>query len=92
MVSNKKLAQMFAGGARKGRSNSMFIEDDVVYSYGHHFPIAVRRRRGEYDFNEDRYSNTTARHKSHIRNALSGNTIFSSNTSGLLARIAKKIR
>ena len=92
MVSNKKIAEMFAGGARRGKSNSMFIEEDAIYSYGHHFPIAVRRRRGEYDFNEDRYSHTTAMHKVHVRRALGGSTIFSSNTSGLLARLAKKLR
>jgi hypothetical protein len=45
----------------------MFIEGDAVYSYGHHFPIALRdvRRRVAY-CNEDGYSVTTGRHKSEV--------------------------
>ena len=94
MVSNRKLAEMFAGGARRGRGSNMFIEGDAIYSYGHHFPIAVRRGRNadyDYDFNEDRYSHSTTVHKSRVRGVLKGR-IFSSNTGGLMERIRKMVR
>lgn len=50
----------------------MIFEDDVVYSYGHHFPLlrVLRDRRGRMVgtiLNGDRYSVTTTRHQGYAR-------------------------
>lgn len=64
---NEEVAKRFAEGDARGTSGNMFIEGDVVYSYGHHFPIAWRgARNGVVYVNEDSYSVTTARHKSYV--------------------------
>lgn len=70
-MNNRDLARQFAAGATRGTGSHMFIEGDAIYSYGHHFPIARRQPFG-YTFNPAGYSNTTAKHKSFVRGALSG--------------------
>jgi hypothetical protein len=65
-MNNSQVGQKFADGAIKGHSSNMYIEGDTVYSYGYHFPIAVRLANGQYLFNCDTYSNSTARHKNHV--------------------------
>lgn len=67
MKSHEKLITEFTDGARKGVSSHMFIDGDTLYSYGRHFPLAVRYQSPEgYQFllNADRYSVTTSRHQS----------------------------
>lgn len=63
---NEQVAEAFMDG-REDKSGTMFSEGDVVYSYGYHFPIAYRAKDGTIYFNKDGYSNTTARHKYHVR-------------------------
>jgi len=45
----------------------------VVFSYGSHFPVAVRRRNNDapWYINTDRYSATTSRHQSKVRQGIS---------------------
>jgi len=74
-MTNRQLAQAFANGATSGKSGNMFIDGDTIYSYGYHFSIATRIHTGLYLINKDRYSNTTARHISHVRQAISGDNI-----------------
>lgn len=49
----------------RGRSSNgnLYFDGDVLYSYGSHFPMAVRRV-GYYVVNGDRYSSTTSQHQS----------------------------
>ena len=47
-------------------NNHMFYEGDTIYSFGHHFPLAVKCRNG-YILNGDTYSNSTSQHQSIIR-------------------------
>ena len=63
MVSNDDVARAFSCG-RSLTAGNMFSEGDVVYSYGYHFPIAIRLGGGKYLFNKDGYSSTTGCHKS----------------------------
>jgi len=70
MVTNSALAELFVNGTQNAKGSNMFIEDGVIYSYGHHFPIAFCMRDGTYAFNSDGYSNSTARHKSYVYRAL----------------------
>jgi len=73
-LSNPILAEKFAKGATEGKGNNMFIENDTIYSYGHHYKIAVRLNPDQkfatnvnFVYNPDRYSATTIKHQSHVR-------------------------
>jgi hypothetical protein len=75
------VAQMFAEGETTGGTKDLFIEGNVIYSYGHHFPIAIRFSDGTIIFNKDGYSMSTSRHKNLVRSALnldegSSKTVF----------------
>lgn len=57
------------------RASNVFVEGDRVFSYGHHFELArplrdKRKRVRAYLLNGDRYSNTTNKHQSSVRQAL----------------------
>jgi hypothetical protein len=65
-----QIAEAFANGATKGKANSMFIDGDVIFSYGYHFPIAVRLNSNTAVFTSRNYSRTTSMHKGFVRRAL----------------------
>ena len=44
-------------------NGNIWFEGDVIYSYGTHFPMAVRLPGGFYVLNGDRYSPTTSNHQ-----------------------------
>ena len=67
---HSSLAEQFASGATKGQASNMFIEDDTIYSYGKHFPIAKRLSHNEYLINSNSYSVSTAKHMSRVSSAL----------------------
>lgn len=71
MKSNIEIARAYAAGATKGHAANLFIENDTIYSYGYHFPVAKKLKEGIYLFNIERYSNSTSRHQSDIADALS---------------------
>lgn len=64
------LATKFLNGACLGKASNMFIEDDTIYSYGRHFPIAKRLSNNEYLVNSNSYSTSTAKHRSRVSFAL----------------------
>jgi hypothetical protein len=70
MPKNEEIAEEFAEGKTKGKSKHLFIEGDIIYSYGHHFPIAKRTGEHEAEFTEAGYSVTTSHHKNLVRKAL----------------------
>ena len=70
MTTNKDIAEEFAEGKTKGKSDHVFIDGDTIYSYGYHFPIAKKVGNKEVDFNESKYSSTTSHHQSLVRRAL----------------------
>jgi hypothetical protein len=72
VFSNKHdLAHAYAHAtAPRGRSNAIFFERDIIYSYGHHFPIAAKHD-GKLIFTTRDYSNSTAKHKSVVLSACS---------------------
>ena len=72
-LSNSDVAEKYAKGEIKGQSKNMFIEDDTIYSYGHHFPIAKRIYINDeryYLFNLNSYSSSTIKHKSYVKRAI----------------------
>lgn len=72
MMNHRDLVHAFENGAVKGKSNSMFIDGDVLYSYGYHYPLAVRHPGHEegkdwgagvqFIVNDTGYSRTTSKH------------------------------
>ena len=68
-MKHRDIAEQFAKGSKKAKGSRIFIDEDTIYSYGYHFPIAVRHE-GIILFNSKNYSNSTSTHKSHVRRAL----------------------
>jgi len=86
-MKNSDLAEAFVSGTREGMGSNMFIEGRAIYSYGRHFPIAVRfydeiggGYRELYLFNSDGYSHTTAVHKSRVLSAIGSRKIIYADT------------
>lgn len=71
MKSNIEIARAFAAGATRGHAANLFIENNTIYSYGYHFPVAKKIKDGIYLFNVSRYSNSTSKHQSDTAGALS---------------------
>ena len=76
-VSNGTLSELYVKGEQSGQGSNMFIKGETIYSYGEHYKIATRLNpqqkfatNMEYVFNSDVYSNTTAKHRAHVRSNL----------------------
>ena len=79
-MNNTQICEKFAQGHTNGKGSNIFIEGDTIYSYGRHFAMAKRHGYNTYLFTNRGYSNSTAKHLSHLRGALSGaNLIFCEN-------------
>ncbi len=73
--SNSELVHAFATyQSYQGKANNMHFSGGTIYSYGSHFPIATRAD-GITFFNLHGYSNTTRKHKSLVRSAITGDNI-----------------
>lgn len=70
---NKRVNKRTGDCSFKG--SNMFYEDDVIYSYGYHFPMAIRLYKEDgseyYLFNNDSYSNSTSKHQHKVYRELS---------------------
>ncbi len=73
-VSHQEVAQAFVAG-KKATGSRMFTNGEVIYSYGNHFPIAMRLWGGSYLFNDDRRSPSTSTHQSYVRQVI-GDDIY----------------
>jgi len=62
MKTQSSLISEFVKGKTRGNASNMFIEGDVLYSYGHHFPMFVRTKFG-FLLNADKYSSSTSQHQ-----------------------------
>ena len=71
---NKDVAQEFVnyGIDESIKSEHFFFEQDVLFSYGYHFPMCIRLKDG-WVINKDGYSRTTGKHKGLLINALNLN-------------------
>lgn len=71
--SNQEVCHIFASGNySEGRASggNVFFENDTLYSYGRHFPIAKRIGGGRYLFTYRVYSMSTSKHLNYARSAL----------------------
>lgn len=76
MLSNEDAVIAFAR-QEKGNSKNIFHEDNQkLYSYGHHFVLAVRLNDGDYLINGDKYSVSTSAHTSLCIRYLKPNVII----------------
>lgn len=72
VFSNQELFHIYASGTQEnGRSHNgnVFFSGSTLYSYGTHFPLAIRYK-DKFLLNADSYSVTTSKHQSQTRYAL----------------------
>lgn len=64
MVTNFDVVRGFNCGMNKPiiKTQHLFYEDNILYSYGGHFPLCIKLLNG-YVVNSNSYSQTTAQHK-----------------------------
>ena len=75
---NSDVAHFWANQNQDSLSNangSFYYNDDIIFSYGSHFPIA-RIIDNIVLFTTGSYSNTTAKHMNHVHHAISHKKIF----------------
>lgn len=78
-MNNTQIAKLFAQEETKGTGSNLFIEDNVIYSYGYHFPIALRLKEDngfKFIFNSSGYSVTTSKHKNYVKCAIGESNIL----------------
>jgi hypothetical protein len=66
MRSQSSLVERFKNGAESGSASNLFIDGAILYSYGRHFPLAIRQDWGagvQYLINGDDYSFSTRSHQ-----------------------------
>lgn len=69
--SNSEVAHRFATGIGERCTGShMFFEGNVIYSYGYHFPMAIKWN-GYVLYNDERYSVSTCKHQGYVLGACS---------------------
>lgn len=69
-MNNRELCAAFASGATAGKGSNRYIDGAVLYSYGRHWPLAIRRPDGAVFVNADRRSVTTSKHRGYAVSAL----------------------
>ena len=77
---NSDVAHFWANQNQESLSNangSFYYQDDIIFSYGSHFPIARHIDGNTVLFTTDSYSNTTAKHINHTLRAVSHKKVFS---------------
>jgi len=73
-----EISEAFAKGLRTGKARAdrsfpqgrVFIDGNAIFSFGRHFPIAVKTGEKTAEFNTDKFSVTTTKQQSEVRRAL----------------------
>jgi len=65
-MKNSEVAEEFYWGSKKSEGSHMYVEGNILYSYGSHFPMAVRLKEG-FLWNPDKYSQSTSSHQSCVK-------------------------
>lgn len=69
---NTGIVEAFNKGRTDGKTGNIFIEDNTIYSYGRHFPLAIRMKDW-FLINGDKYSVTTSGHTGYCISKLQPN-------------------
>ena len=66
-MKNRNVIKEFVnlGTNERIKTKSVFFEGDVLFSWGHHFPIGIRLKDG-WIINSDGYSKSTATHQNYL--------------------------
>lgn len=77
-MNNSQLSHNWANKIKSsGKGSNMFYENDTIYSYGYHFKIAKFFKDVNNEdfilFTTRSYSNTTSKHKGHVRKSIPSN-------------------
>ena len=71
LKNNSEVAHFWANKRQpNGKSGNMFFENETIYSYGYHFPMAKFINKNTVLYNVDSYSITTSQHQSTVRSAI----------------------
>jgi len=78
-MKNEKVISNFVNGF-KSKNKNVFSERDsfgrlCLYSYGYHFPMALKLSNA-FIVNSSKYSSTTSRHQSVLNREIFGEVIF----------------
>jgi len=65
------------------KGHNVFFRDDVLYSYGRHFPLAVRNVDGMIVVNGDKSSVSTTKHQTILRRCLARRSHFTTSFSAI---------
>lgn len=93
MAKNIDVAECFANGNDDKKTNNLFIEDNVLYSYGYHYPLAIRLTDDngfKFIVNKDRYSQTTSCHRGLILRAINVNNLTMAKSTAEMKQIIDK--
>jgi len=66
MISNQKAIENWLTGKSTARSRAIFYDGDTIFSYGYHFPIAVKLGGNVILITRRRYSVTTTQHTNRV--------------------------
>jgi len=61
--SHSEIVSRFVDGKTKGAGANMYIDGNIIYSYGSHFPLMVKSNE-RFILNADKYSVSTSQHQS----------------------------
>lgn len=66
MTSHEEVAEAWGMGD-KATGSRMYTDGTTIFSYGSHFPIAIKIGFRKILFNTDRYSNSTTHHQNYVK-------------------------
>ena len=96
-IQNKQICFNFVQGINLKQANkNMFTENRqgviVIYSYGYHFPMGVKLLDGTFLINKSKYSVSTSRQQSLLKNEIGYNDFLEFTTTELKEILNKGIK
>ena len=73
-MKNTELIDIFLNSyqGNKAKTKSLFFEDNILYSYGYHYPLCIKLTDHKFIINNRGYSMTTSTHTNHLIRAIAG--------------------
>ena len=90
---NEEVIKAFIEGDEKAHTKNVFIKDNFLFSYGFHFPLAIRLIGTDgfkFVINKSKYSVSTSRHQGYLNRMI--NTDLKGNTEQLKRLMEKNIK
>ena len=80
MRNEEFIKKFFNSNGGNAKNQHIFYEDNVLYDYGYHFPLAIKLNNGYVIVNKYKYSRTTSRHQNIILNNVDNDKLIQYNT------------